>query len=235
MKSPSLTAPGAIPGDMPHADPEGPPAMSTMAGRWRTRAQQTIVLRVPTGLAAMAGLATLLMLVLAYWAGHTRGGRDVQMHVGQSDVDSVQYHPINSAADDRQMDVQPYFPDPSVVPQNAQTEVVARKLGYNYFVLAHYPQVEAQHLVDFLSRHGVDAAAFKPHNRRLFQVVALRGFRREEINGTVRQEYEQKLRQLGRTWKSKRYGPDFAQTGIYLDLFENEEVVETLTPKEDQL
>lgn len=207
---------------------------STASGRWRARAQQPIILRLPTGIAIVLALTSVLLLVLAYWAGQTRGRRYILAQSGQSEVVATLFHPVDSVTSDMRpaAGLQPP-PDDRLLANIAPKDHTARTVGHNYFVLAHYPQADAQRLVNFLDGHGVDTAAFKQHNGRLFQVVALRGFRRQEITGPDRQEFEQKLRQLGRTWKNKRYGPDFSQTGIYLDRFENETIVETLTVKED--
>lgn len=204
--------------------------------RWWTRAQQPIVVRVPSGLAVLLGVTFLVLLVLAYWAGQTHGRRqnpaDRPIVLGggtpplagrvasQRATASVPGPRADRADSARLADDAPADP---------------RAVGLNYFVLAHYPRQEAQRLVEFLDGRGVEAAAFRAHNRRLFQVIALRGFARGEIDGAQRRQFEQTLRQLGHNWKSQRLGPDFSQSGIYLDRYENEPVAEVLLVRENEL
>ncbi len=83
----------------------------------------------------------------------------------------------------------------------------------------------------FLNDNGVEAAAFKPHNKRFFQVIALKGFRSGQLTSPDREAFEKRLQRLGRAWKSQGLGPDFSQSGIYLDLYEGERIAESIVIK----
>lgn len=233
MNPGSLAAPGPIyRSDSAAADdpkiggsPSGGPER---AWAWTRR---PIVLRLPTGLAVMLGLTFLLILVLAYWAGQTRGRRQATALTGTESGQRVAHRSdlnVVEAGSGLSNNPNPRHRGQDRPGTDTGQSSGRRQAGLNYFVLAHYPKADAQRLVIFLHGYGVEAAAFRPHNRRLFQVVALEGIGRDDIDGPVRRQFEQKLRQLGRAWKTQRHGPDFSQTGIYLDLYENESVAETL-------
>ncbi len=91
---------------------------------------------------------------------------------------------------------------PAVVVQGSQRDV--RQPGLNYFTanLVGATQDEAGAVVEFLWQEGVEAQAIKLHNRRLFQLIALRGFSREELGSPACKAYERQLQQLGRQWKT---------------------------------
>jgi hypothetical protein len=111
---------------------------------------------------------------------------------------------------------------PAVTPRNLSLRLVQspplqadpRREGLNYFIIAHYREDEAERLVEFLWQQGVEAAAFRPHNASLFQVVALRGFTATELDDAGKQ-YRQSILALGRLWKEKYRGSDFSRNGIY--------------------
>lgn len=98
---------------------------------------------------------------------------------------------------------------------------VQRQAGYNYFILATSNHDESQRLAQFLRENGVDAGVFPQHNGGSFQVVALRGFPRDQLTSPARKDYERELRRLGRIWKTQKSGSsDLAD--MYPDLYRGE-------------
>lgn len=104
--------------------------------------------------------------------------------------------------------------------------IPTRQPGLNYMVLATLPEEEAQTLAAFLREHGVDAGAFARHNGRSFQVIALRGFSREQLAGPAKMEFEKELRRLGRVWKDQKNGATNL-ADMYMDLYKEDPTAAT--------
>lgn len=176
------------------------------------------MIRLPRGYAIVLGVVAAGLILLAYWIGSTlgyrRGVRDTlptPEQVTQTDVSSNETPPFvrqGSPSVPTAAGTTGSRPRTAVNPVRGVFESGQdpRTPGLNYFVLAHYPRDEAVRLVEFLRGGGVEAAAIKWHNEGLFQVVALRGFSREELNGEGRKDFERRLRQLGQQWKSASRG-----------------------------
>ncbi len=214
------------------------PAGGARGGRWWGQLHQPLVIRVPPGVLVLGVVGLLAAVLLAYWAGQARGFRNGQLTmltgsgqhraataskavvVGTGAVEAIRQ---NSLSHGRSAGV-----------ESMARPVPLRRNGLNYFVLAHCPREEATQLVEFLHEHGLESAAFRAQNGRFFQVMALHGFEKDDILGPTRQQLEQRVRELGRLWSTKRYGPDFSQTGIYLDLYEGEPVAETILVQQEQ-
>lgn len=81
-----------------------------------------------------------------------------------------------------------------------------RKPGLNYMVLAQYPRDEAEKLAAFMQRSEVATIIVPSNNARLFQVVALRGFTRDELTSQSRRDFERELLRLGRKWQQEEKG-----------------------------
>ncbi len=215
----------------PHTPPTPPnPTPRPAAGQWWLRAQAPIVLRVPRGYAVLLGLAYVGVIILAYWAGHRRGtshpspDQPPTVNAAQPGAGLATYGPDNDPVRRWRNDSQPGSGG-GVAP--------TRQAGFNYFVLAHYPEEDAQQLVNYLWQEGIEAAAYKRQpDSRLFQVIALRGFTKDQLNGPQRQAFERQLHKIGRDWRAAELGPDFAKSGMYPDLYEGEPVAETLFQRE---
>ena len=103
-------------------------------------------------------------------------------------------------------------------PKLARTTTDPREKGQRYFVLATYSvnkETYLMPLLEYLWSQGVEAAAINGHNSGFFQVVALQGFTRDEINSKAHKQYEETLRRIGRKWKAEGGGDDNLQ-GLYL-------------------
>ena len=205
---------------------QGAPTSSSLIASWWAKVQQPVVWRVPWGLMILLCVALIGLIVMAYWVGLTRGARFALAQ--ETDTNEPRGNTPNQAV--AVMGTLPEIAKSDTTAGARQTEqrTGLREVGLNYFVLAHYPRADAERLVSFLNGNGIDAAAFRLHNKDLFQVVALYGLSRDKIYSPARKEFEQQMRHLGRQWKAEGHGPDFSTTGIYLDLYEGEPIAETI-------
>jgi len=196
---------------------------------WWAKAQQPMVVRLPSGLAVVVIGAVLSVIVLTYWVGQTRGHHQAQK---QRQADHTAWQGSTATAGGQAVALpllNSRISEARLAPSRSEpARSSEREVGLNYFVLAHYPQADARRLVEFLRDKGVQAAAYRAQNKKFFQVIALRGFAKDGLYSQQRQAFEEQLRQLGRAWKEQRKGPDFAKSGIYLDLYEGETAVETI-------
>lgn len=210
------------------------------ASPWRfwESGQPPIVFRLPNGAVWLLALGLVGLILLSYWVGIWRGYRRAErdFHAGATTTSQAGHVPslaaptpvgTQGAAPTRTSSA--LQPAPGNLPLLLKGTGEPRAVGLNYFVLAHYPQADAERLILFLASQGVQAAAVRGPDQRLFQVIALRGFVREELTSPARQQLEQTLRQLGRAWSNQKLGPDFSKSGIYLDLFEGEPIAESIT------
>lgn len=203
---------------LPAEHPGGGPPGEALP--WWRRVQQPIVLRLPQGAVVLMGVAVVGLIVLAYWVGHQRAGREGQglarLATGVPAAGVISETPLVVS------EPEVALPEPGnqVVPEASmelgRTDRDPRQEEYNYFVLAHYPQAEAGRLVEFLVQQGVDAAAFRADGGKLYQVVALRGFRKEELGGQEYESYKQRLLSLGRQWHPQGF------TGIFASRYKGE-------------
>ena len=103
-------------------------------------------------------------------------------------------------------------------PKLARGKADSREKGQRYYVLATYSVNKEEYLtplLEYLWSQGVEAGAFNAHNSGFFQVIALSGFTREEINKGAHKSFEERLRQIGTQWK-KISGGDDSLKGLYL-------------------
>ncbi len=189
-------------------------------------AGEPVFIRLPRGYLVLVALAVLVLIVLAYWVGHSRGHRAGVASMTPADPVEPLLAQENPAPPPDFLAVNPGGSGQGPGPAGASTNPASRRgaaagagtdprrEGMNYFVLAHYPRSEAQRLSDFLGRGGVETFIAASHNAGLFQVLALEGFSRDEIKSERRTRLEQRLRQLGREWKEQHKG-----AGDLSDLF----------------
>ena len=202
-------------------------------GSWWKQAQQPIVLRLPKGHAVLLGLVVLGLILLAYWVGSMRGYRSGLRQPSLQSVVTTQEYAVTS-------DSQSNHPSPVIETRQVSPDRVAspsrsiasragsepRQVGLNYFVLAHYPQQDAKNLVRFLSEEGMAGAAFRKKGKKQYQVIALRGFHKDELDSDGYNRYKQQLLRLGRVWHSRGLGPNFS--GIFPALYTGQKVEEII-------
>ncbi|MBI1337996.1 MAG: hypothetical protein GC164_13700 [Phycisphaera sp.] len=190
-----------------HPETIGPRAWDTFV----QSASVPVTWRLPRGYVVLAGVMLLVVIVLAFYVGKSRGYKQREAErVASQQVEPTPFKgPLPEGfpgtgggvgATDGSVGSDPGLP---VVIDDATDP---RQKGLNYFVLAHYDKRLAERAVAYLRSHGLDAAAKKVNNG-LFQVLALRGFTATELKQPARREYEQKIKELGTVWKSQEKGP----------------------------
>lgn len=219
------------PGHAPAAEPE----VISRAPAERTRSAEPhgeggwapgtpVILRLPRGVAVMMGVAALVVLLIAYFVGHAVGYRAAVLTARQ-DVEEASR--MNEVANGGTRNPLPGIaglqtgtttPPPAVPgtrstaggPTAPEKPLAAgqdpRVAGLNYFVLVQLDRTEAERLQRFMTENGVESLLVPSHNGKSFQVVALKGFRGDQLAGSERRAYEQELRRLGRLWKSQNKG-----------------------------
>jgi len=168
-------------------------------GPW-TGPGSVLVLRVPRGLAVVAVVAVVLLVVGAYWVGVARGARAERLAIEarlEAQSQTALRPPPTAAGPDRAA------PGPG---EPAETAGDPRVPGRNYLVLARYPREEARRLAGFLADQGVEAIVVPGHNEGFFHVIATRGFTADQLGGEAYAAYRQRLRQIGRAWKAANDG-----------------------------
>jgi len=153
--------------------------------------------RVPPGLLA-AGLAgALLAVVLAFAIGYAQGRK-----AGERAVRAEQ---------DRGGMPATWGPEPAEAgagkPAPEEEREDPREPGLNYLILARYDRAEAERLVAFLEKHGVEAFTRKVNDRGIYHVISRRGFTAEERKGDEYRHHVRWIKQLGRIWKAQHEGP----------------------------
>lgn len=202
-----------------------------------------VTVRLPRGFAVLLVGLFLSVILLAFWVGSTWGQRRaIQETQFETTLTALGGRSIPPPREIVGMSPTPIAvpPDPvapptsrnPAVPSATRGDVVrggpvvviqgaqrdARLAGLNYFTanLVGATQEEARAVVEFLWQEGVESQAIKLHNSRLFQLIALRGFAREELGTPACKAYERQLQQLGRQWRADARNPrkvDFS--GIY--------------------
>ena len=162
-------------------------------GRWLSRAQYPIVLRIPRGLAVMIAAGLLGLVILAYWVGYQRS--------------AARFGPSGSQSAQRDV-----TPSPAVDPPAGQFEE-----GQYYFILElpsdptrpMETEEELNKLLTFLQAEAVDAKVVSSNNdviRIAFARSLLCGLGESEIHGDAYSKYQARLRAVGRTWKNQHGG-----------------------------
>ncbi len=83
-----------------------------------------------------------------------------------------------------------------------------RQPGLNYFRLTVLPVAavpEAEKIVAFLGKNGVDAAVIPVQNGKAVKVVALQGFAKP-VSDPAAKQYGEHLKSLGRQWRATQKG-----------------------------
>lgn len=188
---------------------------------WQAGANEPLLLRVPRGMAVSLLAGLLGLLILAYWVGYSRGGSSAEKRV------TAMYEPALSGTG-RVPPSRPGAPEgtESRVPLAepvASGRVDRRTPGLNYLVLASCPPKEAQRLQVFLAARPrqVDVLVGPRNNKGLCQVIALRGFTRQQYRDTdEKTRFMTRMRALGRDWKSANKGKGDDLSSMYYDKYD---------------
>ncbi|MEM9253115.1 MAG: hypothetical protein AAGB29_12265 [Planctomycetota bacterium] len=178
-------------------------------GRMVGGLSEPVVLRVPRGLAVVAIVGVLGLIVIGYAVGQRRGysaGEAAARAQAQEEVNEI-----------RRMTGRPAIPGGTVDVDAATSD--PRRRGLRYYVVSHEPPAEAERLIAFLDRFGVDAAAVASDNPRFVKVIAAQGFSSGELRSATGRDYEQALRRIGRAWQDANDGgKDLSD--LYAELYE---------------
>ena len=186
---------------------------------WWAAFDEPMVLHVPRGIVLVVCFGVLMLVAMAYWVGEKRGktagaAEKVAYYEGLKTkypgLDKGKGIPEEARvlfADGKglssdQLTLTEYVyqkTDDIVVTE----EYDCREVGLNYLIVTTASREKAIELIDFLSIHGVDAAAFPGNNSELVTVVALKGFESPNKEGSDGQRFKSSMLQLGRDWKRR--------------------------------
>ena len=103
-----------------------------------------------------------------------------------------------------------------------------RVVGLNYYVANAYSEADAIQFVGYLWQEGVEAEAIKLHNRELFLVVAMPGFKREELGSPAWTKLGRELDQLVRQFNAERRR-QVIRAPLYADKYDGKPAEKVLT------
>jgi hypothetical protein len=205
-------------------EPSGTSPMNTVGQWWAaTGVGEPWILRLPRGVAVLVGLAILVLIVLGYWVGYSRG-------LAARPVDE-----LNMVGPDRSHRIPQITtstggisagqtsPPAPATPDLPAVRSDPRVAGLNYLILARYPETDAQKLAEFLATLGVETVLDPVDNGRSVHVVAVdRGFTSLEVrsNSDTLQSYERQMRAHGRAWKRHNNNRGDALETMYLGKYE---------------
>ena len=196
-------------------------------------ASSPIVLRLPRGLAVLLVLGLLLLIMMAYWVGASRGRAAADAAYAQSQAVVVGsagprgvgeitiYRPSEPPAGGGRGSGGGGADEPGADPvQPVRTTFDDRReRGLNYFRLVVTSREEGEGIADFMARNGIDIQLVLVDNDRSCIVYAVdRGFRSDERDSDARLYYESKLKELGDLWRQQGSGYSGFSTA-YLELY----------------
>lgn len=203
--------------------------------KWTAWMKRPVGMRLPRGTWVMLGMGAFVLVLIVFFVGRKVGRNSMinqQRDYSESvaGIDRAREQPIRTdlippsvaGTDDRlppgsgtawtgggntgsrEIDDVPPPPAHAGASGNASDP---REPGLNYYRLTAMPAgaEEVGRIIAFLSENGVDAAAIPIQNGRSVKMVALRGFERP-LSDPAAQQFEQRLRSLGRKWKAQHRG-----------------------------
>ncbi|MCC6682413.1 MAG: hypothetical protein IT445_16055 [Phycisphaeraceae bacterium] len=189
---------------------------------------EPVSLRLPKGMALLIVAGLLLLIMIAYWVGQSRG---------RAAADS-RYQKQMQAVQDYRSSAAPLVVDPTAAdsdgagagassraPSGGGGAAVTRttdprQKGLNYPILVYCTLPEAKRLGAFLAQGGVDTFIISGKNEELYHLVGLHGLRGDGGFRAAREEYETKLKRLGREWKAQNGGRGEDLSSIWWDKYE---------------
>jgi hypothetical protein len=160
----------------------------------------------------------VLLLVLAYWVGFSRGGSAATQRV-RAEYEPALVEPGRVPPTRNGLESGSGGQKPSSTGFDGYGD--PRLPGRNYMVLALYPKEEAKRLQRFLAEREVDVMVGPRNNKGLCQVVALNGFTREQMRDTDAEErFRNRLLGLGRDWKASNRNKGDDLSSMYYSKYE---------------
>lgn len=189
-------------------------------------------LRIPLGFLWLLGVGVLLVAVIAYAFGYSRGksagfNDGVAQRFGQdaavATTRAVQ-DPLLKPAATPAVDAGAATPRAQAPAQGGQGSTAAngdpRQKGVNYFVIARPAEQVAPEMLAFCRAEGLDAHLVSDHNAgRSRKIIVLPGLASAEARKSPdAQKLEARIKTVGQRWKAKAKGnKDFSDA--YLELF----------------
>ncbi|HWB19139.1 MAG TPA: hypothetical protein VG711_02480 [Phycisphaerales bacterium] len=183
------------------------------------------VVRVPIGYIFVVGAFMVLCLALAYSVGVKRGqsaanessvnepflpshaleNRSSESGGGMGDLGSK-----STISEDSAEEVKPTtYTEPRVLPkaQWADLNADVREKGENYFVLAETTKDGATRLAEYCRSEGLETYVIPRKNvSSRYLVIACPGFRVGERSTPVVKNLEQRIHEIGDSWKANKHG-----------------------------
>ncbi len=172
-------------------------------GPWWGGSGMPIVLRLPRGMAVLMIVGVLLLLLLAYWVGFTRGQGAAERHLDRQLQAEME---LNRRTYRRLLPVLSEDQPVMIMPETENSPEIttmsdSREMGLNYMVLARYQPDEAARLAEFLLSQGVATVLDPVQNGRFYLVIAVnQGFSADQLSSGQRREYEAWLKEIGISW-----------------------------------
>lgn len=175
------------------------------------------IVRVPIGYAWLAGAGVVMIVILTYVMGYSRGEQ-----AGRSSLDSAMAErlqadellrgttdplnaPLGQGGDARP----PTRADRDEAAGESKASAAAggagdpRQPGLNYFTLMHAKKAGAERFIDFCRERGLDAHAVPVNNGRSFQVIVLPGHAGSERSSEAVKRLEQQITRVSSQWREQ--------------------------------
>lgn len=206
---------------------ESPEPGEPLVERWLRPGR---AVQMPVGYLFVAGALVLLLLMLAFMFGHSRGYERAR-YIQADEFESVHMvdesrRPIDplgqpttagaalprpeqprtsNAASPSQTQPRP-TPAGAGARQWGPIESDPRQAGFNYFVLATTNPDGARRLAEFCRERGLETYVVSGNNVRLRRVIALPGFEAGQRNSETTRAVENLIHRIGESWKNSEPG-----------------------------
>lgn len=186
------------------AEPQGPGLLdgevgSSMPSRapWWVGSSSPLVLRLPRGLAVLAVVGVLGVIVVAYWVGTIRGSAVATPNPqdpGMGERSSPGWYEADSEEPGGQQ---------AVAVPDKPTQADKREPGMCYIRLMTSSREDCQALAKFMGGRGVAIQLVPRDNSKSWYVYAVdRAYRPDEIEGEPAQFYLNQVKNYVREWKN---------------------------------
>lgn len=176
-----------------------PPSTPTAKAPWWVGSSSPIVLRLPKGLAVLAVVGLLLLIVVAYSVGSARGAASAKPELVQAIGERTGPAGWFEAEDDA-------YEGPVERPPEKVILDERREPGLWYLRLMTSTPEDCRRLAEFMHSRGVAIQLVMRDNGRSVAYAIDRGYRTDEKDSEAAQHYLGWMRQRGREWKLRNGG-----------------------------
>lgn len=189
---------------------------TTTPGRapWWVGSSAPLVLRVPRGLALLAVVGVLGVIVLAYLVGSARGAASAKpdpedASLGERSGPDGYFVSSEDGYEGTEIDV----------PGDALT-AERREPGLNYMRLIQSNEADCRKLAEFFGSRGVAIQLVLVNNARSCIAYAVkRGYRGDELDSESCKRYRQQLLSIGQQWKIQNGNRGTDLSTMYFELY----------------